>query len=163
MAYRTSRRTSCFRRRPSRRYSRRPFAEHLSGLDLLVVDVSLSTIGNFKVGLPWTSSYLPGLSGSHGKVFLLRLPVCSQHLLVFQLVFLARAWVLSLRLSSLQAAAPRRQGHLQDHLALPLKTSPLVFNANWDRHCCSQQASGFSESTANVTWALSVTYQISGP
>ena len=35
-----------------------------------MVDVSLSTIGNFKVGLPWTSSpYLPGLSGSHGKVF----------------------------------------------------------------------------------------------
>ena len=38
------------------------FAEHLSGLDLLVVDVSLSTIGNFKVGLPWTSS--PTYQGS---------------------------------------------------------------------------------------------------
>ena len=59
-------------------------------------------------------------------------------------VSLARAWVLSLRLSSLQAAAPGGKGTFRDHLALPLKTSPLVFNANWDRHCCSQQASGFS-------------------
>ena len=114
-----------FRRRPSRRYSRRPLRRTFKRLDLLVVDVSLDhreLQGRTTLDL---LSYLPGLSGSHGKVFSFfgYLSVANTSGVPAR-VSLARAWVLSLRLSLATGCCPRRQGHLQDHLALPLKTSP---------------------------------------
>ena len=70
MAYRTSRRTSRFRRRPSRRYSRRPLrrtfkrARPSCGRRVTLDHRELQ--GRTTLDL---LSYLPGLSGSHGKVF----------------------------------------------------------------------------------------------
>ena len=109
MAYRTSRRTSRFRRRPSRRYSRRPLrrtfkrARPSCGRRVTLDHRELQ--GRTTLDL---LSYLPGLSGSHGKVFSFFGYLSVANTLVFQLVFpLARAWVLSLRLSLATGCCPQ--------------------------------------------------------
>ena len=78
-------------------YSRRPLRRTFKQLDLLVVDVSLSTTRNFKLGLLTSSPTYQGSLVVMGKVFSFfgYLSVATT-CLVFQLVFpLARAWVLT--------------------------------------------------------------------
>ena len=146
MAYRTSRRTSRFRRRPSRRYSRRPLrrtfkrARPSCGRRVTLDHRELQ--GRTTLDL---LSYLPGLSlVVMGRSSLLRLPVCSQHLWCSSSCFLCTSVGPLTSAKPLQAAAPRRQGHLQDHLALPLKTSPWSSTPTGTAIVASQQASGFS-------------------
>ena len=56
---------------------------------------------------------------------------------------------------------PGGKGTFQDHLALPLKTSPWSSTPTGTAIVALNKPLAFLESTANVTWALSVTYQIS--
>ena len=108
MAYRTSRRTSRFRRRPSRRYSRRPlrrtFKRARPSCGRRVTRPSGTSRSDY-LGPP----LLPTRAlWCHGKVFLLRLPVCSQHLWCSSSCFLwHERGVLSLRLSLATGCCPQ--------------------------------------------------------
>ena len=164
MAYRTSRRTSASAVVLHDATLGDLFAEHLSRLDLLVVDVSLSTIGNFKVGLPWTSS--PTYQGSlvvMGKVFSFfgYLSVANTSGVPARVSFGTSVGPLTSAKPRYRLLPPGGKGTFR--ITWRYRSRPALWSSTptGTAIVALNKPLAFLESTANVTWALSVTYQIS--
>ena len=91
-----------------------------------MVDVSLSTIGNFKVGLPWTSSptYQGSLVVMGRSSFFGYLSVANTSGVPARVSFGTSVGPLTSAKPRYRLLPPGGKGTFRDHLALPLKTSP---------------------------------------
>ena len=139
------------------------FAEHLSGLDLLVVDVSLSTIGNFKVGLPWTSSptYQGSLVVMGRSSFFGYLSVANTSGVPARVSFGTSVGPLTSAKPRYRLLPPGGKGTFR--ITWRYRSRPALWSSTptGTAIVALNKPLAFLESTANVTWALSVTYQIS--
>ena len=164
MAYRTSRRTSRFRRRPSRRYSRRPlrrtFKQARPSCGRRVTLDHRELQGRTTLDL---LSYLPGLSGSHGKVFSFfgYLSVANTSGVPARVSFGTSVGPLTSAKPRYRLLPPGGKGTFR--ITWRYRSRPALWSSTptGTAIVALNKPLAFLESTANVTWALSVTYQIS--
>ena len=165
MAYRTSRRTSRFRRRPSRRYSRRPLRRTFKRARPSCGRRHSRPSGTSRSDYLDLLSYLPGLSGSHGKVFSFfgYLSVANTSGVPARVSFGTSVGPLTSAKPRYRLLPPGGKGTFR--ITWRYRSRPALWSSTptGTAIVALNKPLAFLESTANVTWALSVTYQISGP